>query len=74
MANIGSEAEAEAARQWGAQGIGLLRTEFLIRQDIYLPGEDEQRQIYAKVFLAFKGHASTAGKARGGQDAGRRRR
>ena len=58
MANIGSEAEAEAAREWGAQGIGLLRTEFLFARTSTLPGEDEQRQLYAKVFLAFKGDAS----------------
>jgi multiphosphoryl transfer protein len=59
MANIGSEAEAEAARQWGAQGIGLLRTEFLFARTIALPGEEEQRQLYAQVFRAFNGAAST---------------
>ena len=58
MANIGSEAEAVAAREWGAQGIGLLRTEFLFASASILPGEDEQRQLYAKVFRAFKGAAS----------------
>lgn len=58
MANIGSEAEAVAAREWGAQGVGLLRTEFLFARTSTLPGEDEQRQLYAKVFLAFKGDAS----------------
>jgi phosphoenolpyruvate-protein phosphotransferase/dihydroxyacetone kinase phosphotransfer subunit len=55
LANVGSEAEAEAARQWGAQGIGLLRTEFLFARTPTLPGEDEQRQLYAKVFRAFNG-------------------
>src|SRR2546423_5249788 len=45
LANIGSEAEAEAARQWGAEGIGLLRTEFLFATASTLPDEDEQRQI-----------------------------
>ena len=62
MANVGSEAEAEAARQWGAQGVGLLRTEFLFARTPTLPGEDEQRQLYAKVFRAFNGDASTQGK------------
>ncbi len=62
MANIGSEAEAEAARQWGAQGIGLLRTEFLFARTTTLPDEEEQRQIYARVFRAFNGPASTQGK------------
>jgi phosphoenolpyruvate-protein phosphotransferase len=54
-ANIGTEAEAEAARQWGAQGVGLLRTEFLFATASTLPNEQEQRQIYAKVFRAFYG-------------------
>lgn len=58
LANIGSEAEAEAARQWGAQGIGLLRTEFLFAKTPTLPDEDEQRQLYAKVFRAFNGASS----------------
>jgi len=55
LANVGSEAEAEAARQWNAQGIGLLRTEFLFARAPTLPGEEEQRQMYAKVFRAFNG-------------------
>ncbi len=55
LANVGSEAEAEAARQSNAQGIGLLRTEFLFAKTPTLPGEDEQRQLYAKVFRAFNG-------------------
>ncbi len=55
LANVGSEAEAEAARQWNAQGIGLLRTEFLFAKSPTLPGEDEQRKLYAKVFRAFNG-------------------
>jgi phosphoenolpyruvate-protein phosphotransferase/dihydroxyacetone kinase phosphotransfer subunit len=58
LANIGSEAEAEAARQWGAEGIGLLRTEFLFAKATTLPGEDEQRQLYVKVFRAFCGNNS----------------
>ncbi len=56
-ANIGTEAEAEAARQWGAEGVGLLRTEFLFATTSTLPDEQEQRQIYAKVFRAFYGNA-----------------
>ncbi|MBV9231567.1 MAG: PTS-dependent dihydroxyacetone kinase phosphotransferase subunit DhaM, partial [Chloroflexi bacterium] len=55
LANIASEAEAEAARQWGAEGVGLLRTEFLFATATTLPGEDEQRQRYAQIFRAFKG-------------------
>jgi phosphoenolpyruvate-protein phosphotransferase/dihydroxyacetone kinase phosphotransfer subunit len=55
LANIGGEAEAEAARQWGAEGVGLLRTEFLFASATTLPGEEEQRQRYVKVFRAFTG-------------------
>ena len=57
LANVGNEAEAEAARQWGAEGIGLLRTEFLFATSATLPDEDEQRRRYVKVFRAFKGDA-----------------
>ncbi len=57
LANIGSEAEAEAARQWGAQGVGLLRTEFLFAKASTLPSKDEQRQLYAEVFRAFNGES-----------------
>ena len=53
LANIASEAEAEAARQWGAEGVGLLRTEFLFADAAVLPGEDEQRRRYAQIFRAF---------------------
>jgi phosphoenolpyruvate-protein phosphotransferase len=62
LANVGSEAEAEAARQWGAEGIGLLRTEFLFARTPTLPDEDEQRQLYAKVFRAFIGDSDHQGK------------
>jgi phosphoenolpyruvate-protein phosphotransferase/dihydroxyacetone kinase phosphotransfer subunit len=60
MANIGSEAEAEAARQWGAEGVGLLRTEFLFSAARTLPGEEEQRKRYNSIFRAFKGAAQRA--------------
>ncbi|TMD63120.1 MAG: HPr family phosphocarrier protein [Chloroflexi bacterium] len=61
LANIGSEAEAEAARQWGAEGIGLLRTEFLFAAASTLPTEDEQRQRYVRIFQAFKGNDGAPG-------------
>jgi phosphoenolpyruvate-protein phosphotransferase len=59
LANVGSEAEAEAARQWNAQGIGLLRTEFLFAKATTLPDENEQRQLYIKVFRAFNGDTTS---------------
>ncbi len=55
FANVGSVAEAEAARQWGAGGIGLLRTEFLLANTTVFPDEQEQRRLYTKVFQAFLG-------------------
>lgn len=65
FANVGSVVEAEAARQWGAEGIGLLRTEFLFASARTLPNEDEQRANYAQVFRAFKDEQA----ARGGEAA-----
>jgi multiphosphoryl transfer protein len=62
LANVGSEAEAEAARQWNAQGIGLLRTEFLFAKATSLPDENEQRQLYTKVFRAFNGDTTSQSK------------
>jgi len=61
LANVANEAEAEAARQWGAEGIGLLRTEFLFASAATLPDEEEQRQRYVRVFRAFKGNAAQSG-------------
>lgn len=55
LANVGSEAEAEAARQWGAEGIGLLRSEFLFAAAPTLPDEEQQFQRFARVFRAFVG-------------------
>lgn len=55
LANIGSAAEAAATRQWGAEGVGLLRTEFLFASASTMPTEEEQRQQYVRVFRAFAG-------------------
>lgn len=61
LANIGSAVEAEAARQWGAEGVGLLRTEFLFADTQTLPDEEEQRASYAQVFRAFRGLSDASG-------------
>jgi phosphoenolpyruvate-protein phosphotransferase len=42
VANIGSLADAQQALEMGAEGVGLLRTEFLFMQRDTLPGEEEQ--------------------------------
>lgn len=45
-ANVGTVADIEDARNNGAEGIGLLRTEFLYMNQTRLPGEDEQFAAY----------------------------
>ncbi len=42
FANLGSAADAYAAVEMGAEGVGLLRTEFLFLDRTELPGEEEQ--------------------------------
>jgi phosphoenolpyruvate-protein phosphotransferase (PTS system enzyme I) len=52
-ANIGSAEEAEGAIQWGAEGVGLFRTEFLFMKRPDLPSEEEQYEAYRKVAEEF---------------------
>jgi phosphotransferase system enzyme I (PtsI) len=52
-ANLGSASEAENALEWGAEGVGLFRTEFLFMERDDLPSEDEQYEAYAAVARAF---------------------
>ena len=52
-ANLGSASEAEDALEWGAEGVGLFRTEFLFMERDELPSEDEQYEAYAAVARAF---------------------
>jgi phosphotransferase system enzyme I (PtsI) len=52
-ANLGSASEAEVALEWGAEGVGLFRTEFLFMQRDDLPSEDEQYEAYSAVARAF---------------------
>src|SRR5215211_3352538 len=52
-ANLGSASEAEDALGWGAEGVGLFRTEFLFMERDDLPSEDEQYEAYAAVARAF---------------------
>ncbi len=54
-ANIGSAGEAEGALAWGAEGVGLFRTEFLFMERSELPSEDEQYEVYRAVAEAFDG-------------------
>jgi phosphocarrier protein FPr len=54
-ANVGSAAEARRAAAAGAEGVGLLRTEFLFLDRQAAPGEDEQREVYAAIAAAMVG-------------------
>ena len=56
-ANIDLPAEAQSAREHGAQGIGLFRTEFLVVGRSTVPEEEEQYQAYRHVAEAFPDQA-----------------
>ncbi|MEE6639537.1 phosphoenolpyruvate--protein phosphotransferase [Limosilactobacillus pontis] len=45
-ANVGSLRDIDTARDHGAEGIGLLRTEFLYMDQTELPSEDDQFKAY----------------------------
>ncbi|UIJ44316.1 phosphoenolpyruvate--protein phosphotransferase [Sphingomonas cannabina] len=49
FANLGSIADAAAAVKAGAEGCGLLRTEFLFLDRETAPDEEEQRDCYARI-------------------------
>ena len=54
--NVDLPEEIESAQRLGAQGVGLLRTEFLLTGRATLPTEDEQAEYFRRVALAFPGH------------------
>ncbi len=53
--NVDLPEEIEPALRHGAQGVGLLRTEFLVTGRATLPNEDEQMEYYRRVGAAFAG-------------------
>ncbi|NOY55294.1 MAG: phosphoenolpyruvate--protein phosphotransferase [Actinobacteria bacterium] len=53
VANIGSVTDAERAERSGAEGVGLLRTEFLFLDRGTLPTEDEQYEAYRSILEIF---------------------
>jgi multiphosphoryl transfer protein len=55
FANLSSVEEASAAVAAGAEGCGLLRTEFLFLGRDTPPGEEEQRQVYCAIAAALDG-------------------
>jgi phosphoenolpyruvate-protein phosphotransferase (PTS system enzyme I) len=54
--NVDVPEEIATARANGAEGVGLLRTEFLVTGHSQLPTENEQAAYFRKVGEAFKGH------------------
>jgi phosphotransferase system enzyme I (PtsI) len=55
-ANVDIPEDAEVAARSGAQGVGLMRTEFLVVGRATMPDEDEQYRAYRRVLEAFEGH------------------
>jgi multiphosphoryl transfer protein len=55
FANLGSVDEAAQAVGLGAEGVGLLRTEFLFLERAELPGEEEQAETLRKIARALDG-------------------
>ena len=55
FANVGSAQEASAAVEHGAEGVGLLRTEFLFLDRATPPDEDEQVEALTAIARALEG-------------------
>ena len=53
VANIGNVEGAKVALQSGAEGVGLLRTEFLYLERTHMPDEEEQYQAYQAILETF---------------------
>lgn len=49
VANIRGPADAQTALEYGAEGVGLLRTEFLYLDRSTAPDEDEQTDVYSAI-------------------------
>jgi phosphotransferase system enzyme I (PtsI) len=54
-ANVDLPEESELAANSGADGVGLMRTEFLVVGRTAMPDEDEQYRAYRRVVEAFRG-------------------
>lgn len=55
VANIARATEAKEALQAGAEGVGLVRTEFLFLDRDHAPSEDEQYEAYKAMAIALEG-------------------
>jgi phosphotransferase system enzyme I (PtsI) len=59
LANISGLADAQAAAQVGAAGVGLFRTEYLFLAHSSVPDEDEQVEAYRAIIAASPGPVVT---------------
>ena len=59
FANVNRVADAEQAVEYGAEGVGLMRTEFLFLESGETPSEEEQYQVYCDMARALKGRPLT---------------
>ncbi len=57
--NVDLPEEIDLAVRHGAEGVGLLRTEFLVTGKAQLPTEDEQTAYFRRIASAFAPHAVT---------------
>jgi phosphotransferase system enzyme I (PtsI) len=55
LANIEDPGDVEAALEFGADGIGLFRTEFFVLERGEMPSEDEQFEAYRKTIKGMEG-------------------
>ncbi|HYY05160.1 MAG TPA: phosphoenolpyruvate--protein phosphotransferase, partial [Candidatus Limnocylindria bacterium] len=55
VANIGSPDDVAVALASGAEGVGLLRTEFLFLERDSMPSEEEQHEAYSRIAKALGG-------------------
>ncbi|HEY9602858.1 MAG TPA: phosphoenolpyruvate--protein phosphotransferase [Allocoleopsis sp.] len=56
MANIGGVTDAQLALESGAEGVGLLRSEFLYLNRVSPPTEEEQWEVYREIAAIFSPH------------------
>lgn len=54
-ANIGKVTDVEQALEFGGEGVGLLRTEFLFLDRVTAPDEEEQFESYRQMLTALDG-------------------
>ena len=59
LANIESAEDIKALHNFGADGVGLLRSEFLYLNRDTMPSEDEQYEVYSAIVKKMKGKSIT---------------